>query len=274
MGPHLDFRNITLARLYQIWGTNAEAPLLDVMALVMIATAVVTYVTLQAIPAPYGRYASNAFGPLIPSNVAWFIQECPSFFVPLFVYIRMNSGYVPIESKILMALFGIHYFQRTFIYSTMIRGGKKTPLVPFLLAFIFCTYNGYMQARAILKFRGAAPNIHHPYFIAGVAIFLFGMFINIQSDHILRNLRQEGSEHHYQIPYGGLFEYITSANYFGELLEWFGFALAAYQLQALAFAVFTFSNLVPRAITHQEWYVKTFKGKYPRDRYAILPFLV
>ena len=137
----------------------------------------------------------------------------------------------------------LHYFQRSFIFSPLIRGGRKTPFVPFFLALIFCTYNGYMQARAILKFRGSQPNIHHPYFIAGVVMFVIGMYINIQSDAILRNLRQEGSTA-YQIPHGALFEYITSPNYFGELLEWFGFALAVYQLQALSFAIFAFSNMV------------------------------
>lgn len=273
MGLHLDFRNFTLARMIQTWGTNAEAPLLDLMALTMIATGVVTYIALQTMPAPYGRYATTAFGPMIPANIAWFLQECPSFFVPLLVYYRMNNGFVPLESKILMGLFVLHYFQRSFIFSPLIRGGRKTPFVPFFLALIFCTYNGYMQARAILKFRGSQPNIHHPYFIAGVVMFVIGMYINIQSDAILRNLRQEGSTA-YQIPHGALFEYITSPNYFGELLEWFGFALAVYQLQALSFAIFAFSNMVPRAIHHQEWYIKTFKGKYPRNRHAIIPFVV
>lgn len=82
--------------MIQTWGTNAEAPLLDLMALTMIATGVVTYIALQTMPAPYGRYATTAFGPMIPANIAWFIQECPSFFVPLLVYYRMNNGFVPL----------------------------------------------------------------------------------------------------------------------------------------------------------------------------------
>jgi hypothetical protein len=32
----------------------------------------------------------------------------------------------------------------------------------------------------------------------------------------------------YKIPRGGAFEVVSAANYFGEILEWAGFALAAY----------------------------------------------
>ncbi len=44
----------------------------------------------------------------------------------------------------------------------------------------------------------------------------------------------------YKIPRGGMFEYISGANFFGEILEWAGFALAAWSLPAFAFALFTF----------------------------------
>ena len=60
----------------------------------------------------------------------------------------------------------------------------------------------------------------------GILLFAIGSFINLDSDRRLRNLR-ENSENGYKIPHGGLFEYVSAANYFGEILEWWGFALAA-----------------------------------------------
>ena len=53
-----------------------------------------------------------------------------------------------------------------------------------------------------------------------------GMWINIQSDGILRNLRKPG-ETDYKIPKGGLFRYVSGANFLGEIAEWSGYALAA-----------------------------------------------
>ena len=47
---------------------------------------------------------------------------------------------------------------------------------------------------------------------------------------------------------GGMFKYVTAANYFGEILEWTGFAIACWSLPAFAFAWWTFANLAPRAM--------------------------
>ena len=53
--------------------------------------------------------------------------------------------------------------------------------------------------------------------VIGGAMFLAGMAVNLHSDHIIRNLRRPGDTRHY-IPRGGMFRYVSSANYFGELL--------------------------------------------------------
>jgi hypothetical protein len=57
------------------------------------------------------------------------------------------------------------------------------------------------------------------------------------------------------------------------MLEWSGFALLTWSPAALAFAVYTASNLAPRAIAHHKWYRETFP-EYPRERRALLPFLI
>lgn len=62
-----------------------------------------------------------------------------------------------------------------------------------------------------------------PQFIAGTLIFFAGMAINIHSDYIIRHLRKPGDTRHY-LPRGGMFRYVSSANYFGEVVEWTGFA--------------------------------------------------
>jgi hypothetical protein len=77
----------------------------------------------------------------------------------------------------------------------------------------------------------------------------------------------------YKIPHGGLFEYVSAANYTAECMEWAGWALAAWALPPTPFAVFTFSNLAPRADAHHDWYRQKFKGEYPAGRKAIIPFV-
>ncbi|MCA9611606.1 MAG: DUF1295 domain-containing protein, partial [Myxococcales bacterium] len=96
--------------------------------------------------------------------------------------------------------------------------------------------------------------------------------INHHADHVLRNLRKPG-ETGYKIPHGGLYRFISCPNYFGEIVEWFGFALAAWTFPGLVFAFFTFANLFPRALDHHKWYRGKFDD-YPKSRRAIVPFVL
>lgn len=53
-------------------------------------------------------------------------------------------------------------------------------------------------------------------------------------------------------PTGGMFDYVSGANFLGEITEWAGFALAGQSLQSLAFAVFTLVVLASRAVSHHK----------------------
>jgi len=68
-------------------------------------------------------------------------------------------------------------------------------------------------------------------------------------------------------------KYILAPNYFGEIIEWTGFALAVWSLPALSFAVWTFANLAPCALTNHQWYLNKFHN-YSKERKALIPYLV
>ena len=74
----------------------------------------------------------------------------------------------------------------------------------------------------------------------------------------------------YKIPYGGLFKWISCPNYFGEIIEWIGWAIATWSLAGLAFAVWALANLVPRSQSNHQWYIKYFE-EYPKDRKILIP---
>mmetsp|Transcript_13489 Transcript_13489/g.24421 ORF Transcript_13489/g.24421 Transcript_13489/m.24421 type:complete len:159 (-) Transcript_13489:270-746(-) len=130
-----------------------------------------------------------------------------------------------------------------------------------------------LQAQSLCQFHVLPDNwFYAPQFQFGLLFFFTGMFINIQSDAILRQLRQQSCS--YQIPRGGSFEYVSAPHYFGEVLEWIGFCTACnFSNASLAFVIFTASNLIPRAIAHHKWYQTAFSGKYPASRKAIIPFV-
>ena len=112
-----------------------------------------------------------------------------------------------------------------------------------------------------------------PRFIIGTLIFIAGFYINLQSDYIIRHLRKPGDTKHY-IPKGGMFKYVCSANYFGELTEWIGFAILTWSFPGVVFALWTFANLGPRAKSLDERYAQEFGNEYTDlKRKYILPHI-
>ncbi|KAF9522596.1 3-oxo-5-alpha-steroid 4-dehydrogenase-domain-containing protein [Crepidotus variabilis] len=116
---------------------------------------------------------------------------------------------------------------------------------------------------------------------------------------------------HYAIPQGGLYALISYPNYFTEWIEWWGFAMAAapppFYLSTLTVSsllkvvnpmtlfsilttpahrwaptfsppwVFLFVEVAvmfPRAIRGHQWYHNKFPDSYPKERKAVIPFIV
>ncbi|KAG8123497.1 hypothetical protein E2320_018804, partial [Naja naja] len=141
----------------------------------------------------------------------------------------------------------------TFIYSFLQRG-RPFPLKIVFFSALFCIYNGFLQGYYMV-YCAEYPDdwCKDIRFWSGLLLFLSGMGINIHSDFLLRQLRKPG-EFTYKIPQGGLFAYVSGANFFGEILEWFGYAIATWSLPALAFAFFTVTCVGPRAYHHHRYF--------------------
>ncbi|XP_026869507.1 3-oxo-5-alpha-steroid 4-dehydrogenase 2a isoform X2 [Electrophorus electricus] len=214
---------------------------------------------------PYGRYVdSGARGLTVPAKAAWLIQELPSFLVPMVLLLTTESS-ADVGRTILLWTFCLHYFQRTFVFSLLSKG-RPCPLFITTSAVVFCSVNGFLQGHYLLHCgRYEASWLTDARFITGMAI-------NIHSDHILRSLRNPG-EISYRIPKGGMFEFVSGANFFGEMVEWCGYAVAVWSLPALSFAFFTLCSIGPRAYHHHRYYLERFDD-YPKSRKAVIPFIL
>jgi protein-S-isoprenylcysteine O-methyltransferase Ste14 len=235
--------------------------------------AVGTYVGLQFIIAPYGRHARGGWGPMIPSTVSWVLMEAPASLGFAIVYFLGERRFAP-GALVLLALWQVHYVNRSFIFPFRRRGAERPiPLTIPLLALTFNVPNAYLNARWVSHFSTSygADWLLDPRFILGVTLFVAGLGVNWQADRILRELRRPG-ETGYKIPVGGLYGLVSCPNYLGEILEWTGWALATWSLPGLMFAVWTAANLVPRARANHKWYRETFSD-YPPKRKAVLPLL-
>ena len=133
--------------------------------------------------------------------------------------------------------------------------------------------NGYINGYYLFHIRPLEDLawFYTPSFWIGLFLFLVGYLLHIDSDRRIINIRQS-QPGIYDIPRGGGFRYITNPNYFGEFIQWTGWAILTWSLAGLAFAIFTLANLLPRSIANHSWYKEKF-DEYPTERKRFFPFI-
>jgi len=248
-----------------------------IIVYIWLIAAVAIYFVLQKIVAPFGRHTRNDFGPNINARLGWFLMEVPSPII--FSLCFLSGGNSPTTAMwVFFLLWNLHYINRSVVYPLRQKDYKKRmPIAVMLSAIGFNVVNGFLNG----YYLGAICDVSKygeawlsdSRFVLGLAIFLIGMFINLQSDSILLSLRKPG-ETGYKIPVRGLFRFISCPNLFGEIVEWTGFALMLWSTPALSFAIWTMANLLPRAVAHHNWYHEKFGDEYPKNRRAVFPYLL
>lgn len=225
------------------------------------------FIALYFIPAGYGKFRSKKWGFSFNNKVAWIIMEIPTLIVTgimLALSPKFNESVNMLPRIILIAFFVSHYIQRTLVFPFLLKGKGTMPILIVLMGMAFNAVNAFLINGWIFYF---SPNtdyrlswLYDPRFIIGAIIFITGMIINIRSDKYIRSLRKPGDSNHY-FPNQGMYKYVTSANYFGELVEWTGFAILTWSLPGVLFVWWTAANLVPRSHAIN----KSYKEKFPEE---------
>lgn len=237
----------------------------NIALIVMLALAIISFVYLQFITAPYGRHAKQNWGPNIANHWGWVLMESPAVLFFIVIY-AMGTNALEIVPFVLLCLWQFHYIYRTFIFPFRLRSKtKKMPLAVCLSGFGFNCFNAFLNAYWIANLGNySAEWLVSAKFILGCFIFFSGFYIHYHSDVMLMNLRKPG-ETGYKIPQGFLFRWFVSPNYLGEVIMWTGFTIASWSPAALVFTVFTIANLLPRSISHKRWYREKFPD-FPKHR--------
>jgi 3-oxo-5-alpha-steroid 4-dehydrogenase 1 len=252
----------------------ATAVLVDRLLIGWLALAVLVFVVLLFVAAPYGRYLRSGFGPAVPARLGWFLMEIPAVLVVAALFGASSRRHEPAALAFFL-LWQLHYVPRAVLDPLRARhAAKALPIAIALMGACFNVVNGCLQGAWLFWIgpsRASGWLLGAP-FLAGTALFLVGAAVNRSADAALRALRPPG-ETGYFIPRGGLYERVSCPNYLGEIVQWLGWALATCSLPGLAFAVWTIANLLPRALAHHRWYRARF-ADYPRERRALIPWLL
>ncbi|MBQ5524638.1 MAG: DUF1295 domain-containing protein [Paludibacteraceae bacterium] len=236
----------------------------------------VVFVCLYFVEAGYGKMISEKWGPAINNKAAWVVMECPVFFVMLYLWATSERTW-EVAPLVMFLIFQTHYFQRSFIFPMLLKGKSKMPIFIMLMGVTFNLINGYIQGYWIFYLSPADMYTIDwfltPMFIIGTCIFIAGICINLHSDHVIRNLRKPGDTKHY-LPKDGMYKYVCSANYFGEILEWLGWAILTWSWAGLVFFWWTCANLVPRANAIYKKYKEEFADEFDEKRLKrVIPFI-
>lgn len=228
------------------------------------------FVALFFVTAPYGRHVRGGWGPMLPNRLGWLLMEAPASLVFALGFVLGAPCTDPV-AWVFLGMWELHYVYRAFVYPFTLRdGGKRMPLSVVAMAVVFNGVNASLNSLWLFDLSGGygVSWLADPRFLLGLALFLAGMTVNRRADACLRALRASGDG--YLIPQGGLFRWVSSPNYLGEIVEWAGWALATWSLPGLAFACWTAANLVPRARANHRWYRERFPD-YPPRRTALIP---
>lgn len=209
--------------------------IVELSSYAMLVTAILTFIALHYVAAPYGRYspsrgketkdskqraASSGWGPLIPARVAWIIMESPNLWIYALILLSISSDtgfHLSSKAVVLSLCYLGHYVNRALVFPLSLSSSTAPmPLSVMMMAFLYCTWNGVNQALFILLLPHDDINWHSPEGVrtlVGVSCFALGMFINISADRALIQLRQEKRPGEYVIPRGPLFALVSCPNY-------------------------------------------------------------
>ena len=178
----------------------------NIYLIVMTTIALAVYVSLFFVDAGYGKFYNKKWGPAISNKIGWALMEAPVFIAMLVLWLCSDRRGDIVRLAFLF-LFELHYFQRSFVFPFRLRGQSMMPLSIILMGVVFNVLNALMQGGWIFYISPAdyygRDWLISPKFIVGFLIFIIGMYINMQSDEVIRNLRKNGDTRHY-LPKEGL----------------------------------------------------------------------
>ena len=219
------------------------------------------FVTLYFVDAGYGKFRSKKWGYSVSNKLGWVLMECPALIPIAYTIVALSPSNLAI---LFMSLYALHYVYRSFIFPVLLKGKSKMPLAIVDMGATFNFINSTLLCASVVAFPKETYTDICSYagnwnFWLGIVLFFMGMYTHMKADHTIRNLRKPGDTNHY-LPKKGMYKYVTSANYLGEITEWLGFAILTWSFAGLSFFWFSCCNLVPRANSIYHRYKKEFAG--------------
>ncbi|CAN6196927.1 unnamed protein product [Urochloa humidicola] len=180
------------------------------------------------------------------------------------------------RAQILSAVLAVHFLKRVLEVLFMHRYSGSMPVdtaVTIGTSYLLSTATMIYTQHLSHDLPDPPVDLLYP----GVAVFAVGIAGNFYHHYLLSRLRSAsgggGDDKGYKIPRGGLFEFVTCPHYLFEIMGFFGFAMIAQTVYALAVATGTAAYLAGRSCATRRWYQSKFE-EFPETIKALVPFLL
>lgn len=238
------------------------------------ALAVVYFIGQIIKPIPYGRHASGSGRLPIPIRIAKvIIGVIPNVVFFTLTYFVAGQHFDEAPNIIFFCLYIIHYLERSFVTPLISRYSHNKirlwiPLSLFLTGLLF----SYINAEFIGSAEYCDNYLYDPRFVLGLIIFIIGFAMNRAADYQLVFMRKSWSDTKYSIPKGPLYFLISCPNYFGEGLQWFGWAVMTWSVAGVVTWLLSEATFIPRSRQNHKWLRNQFLD-YPTIRKGLIPFI-
>lgn len=200
----------------------------------------------------------------------------PIIIFSLFYFLHFKI--LVMKQHLIYALGVLHYSKR--IYETNyihIYGKQGFPLFSkeyIGLVFYYWFLFGYLIGSFALNNEYSVGNyqLNVTHYLA-IILHLFCEWNNYKSHVILKRLKLENSRNR-GIPRGNMFNYVSNAHYFWELLSWLSFYLLVRNLTSGLFVIFSFISMCSLALEKHKNMKKYFGDKFPAYLKAFIPYIL
>jgi hypothetical protein len=171
---------------------------------------------------------------------------------------------------VVLGTFLLHFIRRILeilFVSSYSRPTSLRALVPIALL-----YGGAAASSAFFQVHTSGQPTSSPTFMLGAVVFGLGELLNGYHHWLLARLRLQGV-HTYVVPHGGLFGWVASPHYFGEVLSFVGYAMMSDLLPVWGNALVVFAYLSARANSTLKWYQGEMPLRIPAGWRRLVPFV-
>ncbi len=192
------------------------------------------------------------------------------------LYFGLKTGFDNLTLTQIIAMFmsNFHYIKLILEALVDIRAQESKPISKVILNTLFYwLIYGYPISSYLFTLEFSNQHSFNSYVMCVcVAGFAFSEFNNYNAHITLMKLKikHKGKR---GIPEGGMFNYVSCANYFWELISWVFFAFFVNVFPAYLWIGFSFLIMSIMAFEKHSNYVKNFPN-YPKNRKAILPLIL